>query len=568
MKKLKEFIPLINFVKEKKFKIIFASICIFLIELAGLSTGYLNGMAVEEITKNNLKLALIYLAVYLVISLIFDVFMRQCANASLQKVESEITRKLGYNTYVKALDLPAYAYEQTSSGEVINRINSDANSLSFAFLHILELISSIIGSIIILVYIVFNSYIIAIEIILFLIALYFVIKHYNPLLIKVHKERKKHQDKHTTLINESIRGIREVKTLGIKKELKGESLNINERILDKSFEEIKLYKESRIIISTLRSFLEVVVFITCVILLYFNMISLAFFIAMTYYVYRYMRLIDNINTFMETFQKTYVSLTRVNEILLNKIYSDENFGRKEIKKVNGIIRFNDVTFNYPNEDTILNDFNLEIKPNKKIAIVGRSGQGKSTIFNLLTRVFDPVKGTITLDDVDIKKLSEDNLRKHISIIRQEPFIFNRTILDNFKMIDKNITLDEVRKYCKKAYIDDYIMSLPNGYDTLLGEGGVNLSGGQKQRLSIARSLSKKSKVLLFDEATSALDNNSQEYIKMTIDELVKTHTIIIVAHRLSTIIDADIIYVIDKGKISAKGKHKGLLKNSENTLNS
>ena len=577
MKKLKEFIPLINFVKEKKFRIIFASICIFLIELAGLSTGYLNGMAVEEITKNNLKLALIYLAVYLVISLIFDVFMRQCANASLQKVESEITRKLGYNTYVKALDLPAYAYEQTSSGEVINRINSDANSLSFAFLHILELISSIIGSVIILVYIVFNSYIIAIEIILFLIALYFVIKHYNPLLIKVHKERKKHQDKHTTLINESIRGIREVKTLGIKKELKGESLNINEKILDKSFEEIKLYKESRIIISTLRSFLEVVVFITCVILLYFNMISLAFFIAMTYYVYRYMRLIDNINTFMETFQKTYVSLTRVNEILLNKLYSDEKFGRKEIKKVNGIIKFNDVTFNYPNEDTILNDFNLEIKPNKKIAIVGRSGQGKSTIFNLLTRVFDPVKGTITLDDVDIKKLSEDNLRKHISIIRQEPFIFNRTILDNFKMIDKDITLDEVRKYCKKAYIDDYIMSLPNGYDTLLGEGGVNLSGGQKQRLSIARSLSKKSKVLLFDEATSALDNNSQEYIKMTIDELVKTHTIIIVAHRLSTIIDADIIYVIDKGKISAKGKHKDLLKNSEtyrklyeneNTLNS
>ena len=131
---------------------------------------------------------------------------------------------------------------------------------------------------------------------------------------------------------------------------------------------------------------------------------------------------------------------------------------------------------------------MEIKPNKKIAIVGRSGQGKSTIFNLLTRVFDPVKGTITLDDVDIKKLSEDNLRKHISIIRQEPFIFNRTILDNFKMIDKDITLDEVRKYCKKAYIDDYIMSLPNGYDTLLGEGGVNLSGGQKQRLSIARSL--------------------------------------------------------------------------------
>ena len=172
---------------------------------------------------------------------------------------------------------------------------------------------------------------------------------------------------------------------------------------------------------------------------------------------------------------------------------------------------------------------------------------------------------------------DDDLRKHISIIRQEPFIFNRTILDNFKMVNKNITLKEVRKYCKEAYIDDYIMSLPDKYDTLLGEGGVNLSGGQKQRLSIARSLSKKSKVLLFDEATSALDNSSQEYIKKTIDNLSSNHTIIIVAHRLSTIKDADIIYVIDKGRIAAQGTHNKLLKESkiyktlyenEDTLNS
>jgi ATP-binding cassette subfamily B protein len=290
-----------------------------------------------------------------------------------------------------------------------------------------------------------------------------------------------------------------------------------------------------------------------------------------------MRLIENINNFMETFQKTYVSISRVNEILTNKLYEDEHFGKESIDKVKGNITFENVTFNYPNEDTILKDFNLSIEPNKKIAIVGKSGQGKSTIFNLLTRVFDPVSGVIKLDDVDISSLSEDELRKNISIIRQEPFIFNRTILDNFKIVNKDITLKEVRKYCKEAYIDDYIMSLPQGYDTLLGEGGVNLSGGQKQRLSIARSLSKKSKVLLFDEATSALDNSSQEYIKMTIDELVKNHTIIIVAHRLSTIKDADVIYVMDKGKISAQGTHNYLLRNSkiyktlyenEDTLNS
>jgi ATP-binding cassette subfamily B protein len=576
-KKLKEFMPLLNLVKEEKIRIIIASIGVFTVEIAELLVGYLNGKAVEEITKNNLKLSIIYLLLYLGLCLVFDVLVRQISQGELQKVESKVTRKLGYNTYVKALDLPAYAYEKTSSGEIINRINGDANTLSFAFLHILELVSSIIGSLIVLVYIMLNSVIIGIEILVFLIILFFILKHYNPLLIAVHKERKVHQDKHTTLINESIRGIREVKTLGIKDELKRNSTEINRELFNKSLKEIKLYKESRIIINTLKAFLEVGVFITCALLLYFGEVSLAFFIAMTYYVYRYMRLIENLNSFMETFQKTYVSISRVNEILTNKLYEDEHFGKESIDKVKGNITFENVTFNYPNEDTILKDFNLSIEPNKKIAIVGKSGQGKSTIFNLLTRVFDPVSGVIKLDDVDISSLSEDELRKNISIIRQEPFIFNRTILDNFKIVNKDITLKEVRKYCKEAYIDDYIMSLPQGYDTLLGEGGVNLSGGQKQRLSIARSLSKKSKVLLFDEATSALDNSSQEYIKMTIDELVKNHTIIIVAHRLSTIKDADIIYVMDKGKISAQGTHNYLLRNSkiyktlyenEDTLNS
>ena len=429
------------------------------------------------------------------------------------------------------------------------------------------MVSSIVASLIIIVYVFINSWIIGLEIVFLVGLLFLIIKIYSPKLKDVHKERKTEQDKFTSLVNESIRGIREIKTLGIKNNLIGNMRDIIKLIYKKSEKEIDIQKEFNIIVRFIKSILEVGVFVTCVFLLYYNEISLTFFIAMTYYVYRYMWLIENLNDLTQTYQKVMVSITRVNEILENKLYEDEKFGDKKLSKVVGNITFKDVVFAYPEEDNTLNNFNLEIVPNKKIAIVGKSGQGKSTLFNLITRIFDVNSGEILIDDINIKDLKEEELRKNISIIRQEPFIFNKTIKENFLLIDNNITLKDIRKYCKLAYIDDYIMSLPNKYDTVLGEGGVNLSGGQKQRLSIARTLSKKSKIILLDEATSALDNESQEYIKKAIDNLVKDHTVVIVAHRLSTIMDADIIHVVDKGKIVASGSHDDLLKTNKTYKN-
>ena len=484
-------------------------------------------------------------------------------NSILYKIESALTRKLGFFTYKKAIDLPAIAYEKQSSGEIINRITNDADSLSFAFGRLLDMVSSLVASTIIIIYVFINSWIIGLEILILVSLLFLAIKKYNPKLKNIHKERKLEQDKFTSLVSESVRGIREIKTLGVKSSLINDMKDIIKLIYNKSSKEIDIQKEFNIIVRFLKSILEVGVFITCIVLLYFKQINLTFFIAMTYYIYRYMWLIENINDLTQTYQKLIVSIGRVNEILENKLYQDESFGKINLSNIEGVIEFKNVTFSYPEEDITLNHFNLTIEPNKKIAIVGKSGQGKSTLFNLITRIFDPNSGEILLDYVNIKDLTEENLRKNISIIRQEPFIFNKTIKENFELIDKNITLKEIRKYAKMAYIDEYIMSLPNGYNTILGEGGVNLSGGQKQRLSIARTLSKKSKVILFDEATSALDNESQEYIKKAIDNLVKDHTIVIVAHRLSTIMDADMIHVVDKGKIVASGTHNELLKTNK-----
>ncbi len=559
MKLLKKWIPIIKLIKEDKWKLIVSGILIFLCGLTGIFTGYLNGAAVEAITNSNISLAIMYLIMYFFIGVLIGTILSGLANSMLLKIESKLTRTLGFNTYKKALNLPAIAFEEMSSGEIINRITNDADSLSFTFGKMINMISSIVTALVILVYVFFNSWIVGLILIVFLIILYFIIKKYTPLLKDAHKERKTTQDSFTSLANESIRGIREIKTLGIKEQLIINAKKSIDDIFKVSKKEIDLETRFNIVISLLKEVLEVGVFIICIILLYYKQITLTFFIAMTYYIYRYMWFIECLNDFTETYQKVSVSLDRVNEILENQKFNDVVFGNTDIKNMKGIIKFKDVSFSYPNEEKVLDDFNLIIEPNKKIAIVGASGQGKSTLFNLITRLFDANAGTISIDDVNILDISEECLRKNVSIIRQEPFIFNRTILENFKIIDENIKLKDVKKYVKEAYLDEYIESLPKKYDTLLGEGGVNLSGGQKQRLAIARTLAKNSKIILFDEATSALDNNSQEFIKKSIDNLVKNHTVVIVAHRLSTIIDADVIYVIDKGRVIASGTHNQLL---------
>ena len=562
-KKKNEFISLLTFLETDKLKLIIAFIAYIIVAVSETLTGYLNGATVEAITNLNLKLAITYLLIYFFISIIANAILNNWASTMVLKIEARVTRKLSYNTYAKALNLPAVAYEEKSSGEIINRIVSDADSLSNIIVRLLDMFTYLLGTIAIFIYIIFNSWVIAIEIIVFIIIFAFFVKKFNIQLKNSQKNRKKEQDRFITIVNESIRGIRELNTLGIKNHLLKDVKNINKDIYRASLQEIDVQKNFNSISHILRSTLEIGCFLTCLILLYQGKTNLTFFIAMTYYIYRFTWIIDSINDFSKTYQKFVVALERVNELLENRLYFDVTFGDKTIDNVIGKIEFKNVTFNYPNEDSTLNNFNMTLEPGKKIAIVGASGQGKTTLFNLLTRIFDPNDGEILLDGVNIKNLTEEELRRHISIIRQEPFIFNRSIMDNFRLIDEKIKLADVRKYTKMAYLDDYIESLPKKYDTILGEGGVNLSGGQKQRLAIARTLSKDSKVILLDEATSALDNQSQEYIKKAIDNLVHDHTIIIIAHRLSTIQDADIIYIIDKGCIFESGTHDELMKKSK-----
>lgn len=554
---LKQFYP---YLKPYKVKLLLIFICIFLFNLSYILTGYLNGAAIESVVSQNIDRALFCLGAYFLIE-ITSGLMNRVSYYFLSKIQIKVSRKLGYDAYGKVMCLPAYAFEELSSGEIINRVTNDTEAIAGSMNRLISILSNIVSSLLILIYIFFNSWIIGSEIIFFLVLYLVIVKYFTKRMKIYDKEVKEKNDTYTAIANESVRGIREIKTLGIVPNLKNHVAMIIKELYHFSVKGNKLETKYDCVSNLLKTLLEVGCFITCAILTYYNQITVTFFVAMTYYIYRYTWLVENVTEFTKAYQKLSVSLDRIHQIVGNELYQDVEYGDTTLKNPKGIITFENVTFHYKNEETLLDQFHITFEPNKKIAIVGASGEGKTTLFNLITRIFDPVEGTISLDNIPLSSLTEESLRENISIIRQEPFLFNRTILENFQLLDTKVTLEEVRKYCKLSFIDDYIMSLPKQYDTILGEGGVNLSGGQKQRLSIARTLLKKAKVILFDEATSALDNESQAYIKQLIDTLSHDHTVLIVAHRLSTIVDADLIYVIKKGKVFAQGTHKELMEN-------
>lgn len=292
-------------------------------------------------------------------------------------------------------------------------------------------------------------------------------------------------------------------------------------------------------------------------------------IACFIYSTRILSLMENFSSLRSSLKEYELAVERIIEFETDDIYPKDVFGKKHLSHIKGDIKFENITFSYDDSDKnkILDKFNLNIKHKTTVALIGHSGSGKSTILNLITKSYLPESGVITIDNVDIKDLDEATFKDAISIVSQSPYIFNMSIKDNLLLVNPDASLEEIYTVCKQACLYDYINSLPDKYDTVIGEGGVNLSGGQKQRLAIARALLKNSPILLFDEATSALDNQTQSEIKATLDNLKNEYTIIIVAHRLSTIQDCDTIHVIEDGKVISSGTHKELLKSSETYRN-
>ena len=234
---------------------------------------------------------------------------------------------------------------------------------------------------------------------------------------------------------------------------------------------------------------------------------------------------------------------------------------RTLSNVKGNVCYENVSFHYSDDDTpVLEHVSFEIPAGKSIALVGPSGSGKTTICSLLPRFYDVTGGRVTIDGIDVRKLTLESLRNQIGLVQQDVYLFCGSIKDNIAYGRPDATMEEIVDAARKANIHDFIMELPDGYDTFVGERGTRLSGGQKQRISIARVFLKNPPVLILDEATSALDNESERYIQKSLEELAKDRTTITIAHRLSTIRNADEILVVAENGIAERGTHEELLK--------
>jgi ATP-binding cassette subfamily B protein len=269
-----------------------------------------------------------------------------------------------------------------------------------------------------------------------------------------------------------------------------------------------------------------------------------------------------LGTLVDDFERSMASSKRIFDLLKTNEHIPENTNPKIVDNLKQDIRYTDISFRYPNGADLFHNFSMEIKYGSSVGIVGDTGSGKTTLAKLLLRLYDPLSGEIFIGDDNISNISIENLRSKIGIVSQDTFLFNASIKENISYGNQSCSDEEIILAAKQSQCDEFISSMKDGYDTLIGERGQRLSGGQRQRLAIARAIVRNPDILIFDEATSSVDNRTERLIQKSFFDLKKNRTMIIVAHRLSTIRNCDNIFVIKDSKIHESGTHDELMKNN------
>ena len=473
-----------------------------------------------------------------------------------QRLSKAITKDIAENI----LKITNDDLDKAGSGIFLQRINSDTDKLADIFYIVFDVIGEVFIHVGNFVAIFILNYIAGIFVLLMMVILFIIENIRAKKKEKLDKILRKARDNLSTTVSELVRGSRDIKMLNSEKDF-----------LSKFDKDVDIYSEKylrlrnitykwRLLSWNIDNILELVFILLLVFIIKEKYIVSASAVVLYTYVrnsHGFYYLVGDLISYFKEFD---VSRNRLEEILGDKLYKKEKFGNVHLDKINGDFEFRNVDFSY-GKNKVLKNLSFKIAANSTVAFVGKSGTGKTTIFNLLVKMYDVDSGQILIDNHDVKTLDKDTIRGNITIISQNPYIFNMTIKENLQLVKKDLTDEEMKEACRLACLDKFIENLENKYDTVIGEGGVNLSGGQKQRLAIARALIQKTEIILFDEATSALDNETQYEIQKAIENMEGEYTILIIAHRLSTIKKANKIFYLEEGQIIDSGSHEYLINN-------
>lgn len=494
----------------------------------------------------------------------------------------EAQQSLAVSAFTKISSMSKSFFDDRFTGSLVSQAGPYSGQIrGFVSENIYNLIPSVITTILMLGYLSVKSVVLVFPLLLSAIVYAIFILKNRRKMRELNKDAIKAGNEYSGKLADAISGIEAVKSSGTE----NQEVRILRRYA-KSFaglrrKSINFNNTQGELISFLNQFFVLTAVVFAVYLFTNQQVELATVIIMTSYASSIIGNIAAISRFKLNIQDIYSSTHEIAEIMMMEpeIKDPENPTKLKIKE--GRIEFKDASFKYTNsseelkededsdnskgkepEQHLFKNLNLDIKPGERIGLVGPSGGGKSTLLKLILRFYDVESGQVKIDDINVKDVIQSKLRQQIAYVPQDPALFHRSIGENIGYSKPKASQKEIQEAAQKAYVDEFINSLPDAYDTLVGERGVKLSGGQRQRVAIARAILKDAPILLLDEATSALDSESEKYIQQSLEKLMKGRTTVVVAHRLSTIRKMDRIIVIEGGRVVDSGPHEELLKTS------
>ena len=559
---LKRFLP--YFSRYKK-TVVFDLCCAALTTVCELALPLIVSSITDKATVDPASLTVSFVltmgGVYLlmrVVDAVASYYMQSVGHIMGSRMETDMRHDLFHHLQ----QLSFSYYSETKVGQIMARITSDLFEVT-EFAHHCPEEFFIAGIKIVVSFVVLLGMNIPLTLMMFAVLPFMLVfaKHYNEKFRATFRERNRQVGEINAQVEDSLLGIRVVKSFANEALEEEKFAEGNQRFLKLKALSYKYMAEFGTSTRVFDGLMYIIIVVAGALFIKGGTLTAAEFTAYLLYANVLLNAIRRLVEFIEQFQRGMTGIERFFEIMDAPEEIKDVEGAREMKGVKGDVTFDNVGFHYADDSAeVLHHLNLQVRAGQSIALVGPSGSGKTTLCNLIPRFYDVTEGRILIDGQDIKSFTQQSLRQSIGMVQQEVYLFSGTVFDNIAYGKPGATLEEVRAAAKLAGADEFISALPQGYDTYVGERGVRLSGGQKQRISIARVFLKDPPILILDEATSALDNESERLVQESLEKLAHGRTVFTIAHRLTTIKGADVIWVLTENGVEEMGTHEELLK--------